>query len=161
MEIDLVIFIFLFPQIPLNRKSLIKPDWLVYSSIWTTRQGKKICIMKSDTFALSSEWIYIHWNPKHSVLNICTFTFDLLFIINVSPQLLRRLRRIMEDISPVMRFISCQHYGGLFSDIVSVQLDHSNANLTHSGLDNFHACNCYIKENNTFLQAGTICGTFV
>ena len=59
----------------------------------------------------------------------------------------------MEDISPVMRFISCQHYGGLFSDIVSVQLDHSNANLTHSGLDNFHACNCYIKENNTFLHA--------
>ena len=42
MEIDLVIFIFLFPQIPLNRKSLIKPDWLVYSSIWTTRPKENL-----------------------------------------------------------------------------------------------------------------------
>ena len=42
-----------------------------------------------------------------------------------------------ENISPVMRFISWQHYGGLFSDIVSVQLDHFNANFTHSVPDNF------------------------
>ena len=44
---------------------------------------------------------------------------------------------ISENISPVMRFISWQHYGGLFSDIVSVQLDHFNANFTHSVPDNF------------------------
>ena len=28
----------------------------------------------------------------------------------------------MEVISPVMRFISCQHYGGLFSDIDSLDI---------------------------------------
>ena len=49
-----------------------------------------------------------------------------------------------------MRFISWQHYGGLFSDIVSVQLDHFNANFTHSVPDNFQISRIQLLEKSMF-----------